>query len=280
MKSVRAISLALIALCLLAVAAAGPIGAKKDPDEPFYLHEHLSTKSPYFPLAGPEDHTPPPPGCKAVYLNFVARFVPEAHCSFLNPFLIIKYLRHGARVPSKGDIVALSNLQKWVAANAAAIAANASLSWMPGWRNPYSVDHQQQLVELGEMQHYNISRRMARDYPEIFNVTQEQLEIYPRVFTIRATEVSRYVLPLLFLSDLKLHRASQSGVSFAYGLFEGKGDLGSMNLRSFYVYTLPKNEDKELRFFKQCPAFEIEVRNRPTTPSPSCSHSKQLLFSG
>jgi hypothetical protein len=52
--------------------------AAKDYDDPFILREHLTTKSPYFPLGSYSEYTNPPDGCKAIYLNFVARSVRSA----------------------------------------------------------------------------------------------------------------------------------------------------------------------------------------------------------
>lgn len=220
--------------------------APKDYDNPFILREHLTTKSPYFPLGSFGDYTQPPQGCKAVYLNFVARSVAsieilsfqilltpviernnifviqtnEIHQLFSSISLQTRKrfeirshfqvslcaffeCRHGARVASKGEIVSFDKLASFIKANAAQLKNTAQFGWMLGWTNPFKVEDAQQLLPIGERQHFEIATRMAREYPEIFDIPADIN--FPRAFTIRTSEVAR---------------AAQSGISFAYGLFE------------------------------------------------------------
>jgi multiple inositol-polyphosphate phosphatase / 2,3-bisphosphoglycerate 3-phosphatase len=157
--------------------------------------------------------------------------------------------------------------------NSAQLSDRTRFGWMLDWTNPFKVEDAQQLLPIGERQHYDIAKRMARDYPEIFDIPADIN--FPRAFTIRTSEVPR---------------AAQSGISFAYGLFEyaskeanatfelflicgkrgflhsrGKGDLGNSDFRAFYSFSMPRNEDKELRFFKTCPKFQTEILDNDTT---------------
>eukprot|EP01122_Echinamoeba_exundans_P014807 TRINITY_DN6791_c0_g1_i1.p1 TRINITY_DN6791_c0_g1~~TRINITY_DN6791_c0_g1_i1.p1 ORF type:complete len:554 (+),score=71.50 TRINITY_DN6791_c0_g1_i1:1-1662(+) len=217
-----------LGILLVGIACLCGALAAKDYDDPFILREHLTTKSPYFPLGSFSEYTDPPQGCKAVYLNFVAR--------------------HGARVASKGEIVSFDKLISFMKKNSAQLSDRARFGWMLDWTNPFKVEDAQQLLPIGERQHYEIAKRMAHDYPEIFDIPADIN--FPRAFTIRTSEVPR---------------AAQSGISFAYGLFEGKGDLGNSDFRAFYSFSMPRNEDRELRFFKTCPKFQTEILDNDTT---------------
>jgi hypothetical protein len=74
---------------LLGAASQGSSHSDNKQYRGFDFGEHLSTKTPYFPLQTADNRTEPPPGCKAIYLNFLARFVLEALFSQLIKFLPI-----------------------------------------------------------------------------------------------------------------------------------------------------------------------------------------------
>jgi hypothetical protein len=98
------------------------------------------------------------------------------------------YHRHGARQPSGGDIKALEDLQTFVQQNAA-VLNGAKYPWLPSWTTPYTEDQAQDLAAAGELQLYDLAKRLAKDYPEIFNAP---IDMFHKSFIIRTSEVERF----------------------------------------------------------------------------------------
>jgi hypothetical protein len=125
------------------------------------------------------------------------------------------------------------------------------------WTSPYFPSSAGFLNEYGQEEHYNAS------LSKIFSHFQKKF------FLKKKKGWKNRLYPLLsqkFTTDqypiytTKVQRASKSGNSFGYGLFEGKGNLGQYNYEPFYSFSDSPNEDVILRFFENCPNYDLQIK--------------------
>jgi len=109
------------------------------------------------------------------------------------------------------------------------------------WQNPWDINHQGLLNFLGEIEHYNMSKRVLGRYSPQFSAPYSAL-LYP----IQSTVVPR---------------TAHSANSFGYGLFEGTGKIGKTEYQPFVTVSNSANEDLVLRFFSNCPLYTQSVLN-------------------
>ena len=166
-----------------------------------------------------------PVGCKPVHINMV--------------------LRHGSRYPSKGDRSDFKEIvQKLNAlynASSGSHSKNLSLPW--DWPSDWEIAKNKELAERGEKEHYGIAKRILAKFPEVF---------------LNRSYWDRYYK---FVSSDSA-RTAQSAMSFAYGLFEGKGTVGSAKFQPVAVtFSGPEDNDKVLRPSDVCPRYEKDIED-------------------
>ncbi|KAL6079656.1 Multiple inositol polyphosphate phosphatase 1 [Balamuthia mandrillaris] len=164
--------------------------------------------------------------------------------------------RHGTREPTSGDQRDLSALESLLVEKKDAII-NPDYAWLKEWKNPFRENEAGLLVTPGEQQHYQIALRMREEYPSIFNYSFLE---------------SRY-----FIESTQVSRAGRSANAFAYGLFEGKGDIGVSRYDPFFIQTYNGTLDRELRFFDLCTNYVEDIANNPSAREESTKYSEKML---
>jgi len=139
--------------------------------------------------------------------------------------------RHGSREPTSSK--SLQGLEKQLQKAGNAIT-NPDFQWMKNWTNPY-INAEGELTIQGEFELYNMSKRYSQIYPTMFSVPYTPLK-----YDFRSTVVPR---------------ALRSAHSFAFGLFENRGELGPSRYSPISIPSESKNQDTLLRFFDNCPAY-------------------------
>eukprot|EP00455_Lapot_gusevi_P034397 TRINITY_DN3790_c0_g3_i1.p1 TRINITY_DN3790_c0_g3~~TRINITY_DN3790_c0_g3_i1.p1 ORF type:complete len:546 (+),score=79.24 TRINITY_DN3790_c0_g3_i1:86-1723(+) len=188
----------------------------------FDVRSHLGTFTPYSPQFDASTYQPPPQGCELAQINMVAR--------------------HGSRNPTRGVSADINALQTKIQAIGKFLApSQPQLSaWMTTWVNPFASPNMGvpgDLVEQGEAEHYQHAKRELDRHSSFF----ANLKYTPDSVLLRSTNISRTGVSLS---------------SFAYGLFEEKGDLGASKFAPVFATTMPSDQDPLLRFFDMCPAYD------------------------
>lgn len=96
----------------------------------------------------------------------------------------------------------------------------------------------------GEREHYNLARRLQTYFWPLLSSNYTA-----NVYEMQATQVSR---------------TSQSGSSFAFGMLEGTGPIGSTHYQPFALFSESSDEDVTLRFFDNCPNYREQVLHNAT----------------
>ncbi|KYQ96649.1 multiple inositol polyphosphate phosphatase [Tieghemostelium lacteum] len=141
--------------------------------------------------------------------------------------------RHGSRLPVAGAIKKLQLLPQSLDGYGDKIVEQ--YKWILNWTVPYPTTTAGNLILQGQYEHYNISKRFRQRYPEFF-----QHGYLPSRYPIQSTAISRVGI---------------SANSFAYGLFEGTGQLGSENFEPVFIKTSTLDSDNLLRFFDTCQTY-------------------------
>lgn len=207
----------------------------------FDLTKHLGTRSPYPVPTSVQPDKIDPQQCPGGSLVFV---------NFL--------ARHGARYPTKkngAEIVSMINTLKTLN------ISNNLYTWLKTYNLTYGTNLDGNLAPRGETVHYQLSKRFLQRFGPFFNAEEFTPETYP----IQTTTVSR---------------ASRSGNTFGFGLFEGDGTLGLSKYLSAFSYTNgPK--DIELRFFDNCKSYNTtEISQTINSLFSSCfiSNLRMVAF--
>ena len=162
-----------------------------------------------------------PEGCRPVHLNMV--------------------LRHGSRYPSKGDIRDSSDLLtklKDIHSSAVFRYKNVSISFNkpPEWEDA----EPKELSSAGENEQYGIAKRFLCRFPDVFDKKYWN-KYYKFVSSDRP-------------------RTARSAMSFAYGLFEDKGNVSSSNFQPVAItFSGDKDNDKLRLPYDACPRYETDV---------------------
>lgn len=203
----------------------------------YWIACDMSTKTDYYPQQLASNYTPAPEGCSAVHIEYVAR--------------------HGSRMPSGGDIPKLSQLATVLQQNAEYIS-NPEYAWMKTWVDPYTAATSNLLlIPDGANEHFYTAKRMLENYPGVYNTTYS-----PTTMTFQSSQISR---------------SGQSGSSFAFSLLQNKGDIGGASkFVPYYIWTESPDEDLEIRFFDNCPAFQTQLNDPQTNFEAELFGSKYL----
>ena len=183
----------------------------------------FGTKTPYH--FDTSSFSKPVGSCKPVHINMV--------------------LRHGSRYPSGGDRKYLKEIvQRFNAlynASSGFHYKNLSLPW--DWPADWKIADKNELAQRGEKEHYGIAKRILAKFPDVFLNRPYWNRYYKFISTDKA-------------------RTAQSAMSFAYGLFEGKGTVGSAKFQPVAVtFSGPEDNDKVLRPSDACPRYEKDIED-------------------
>uniref|UniRef100_A0A6B2L4L5 Multiple inositol polyphosphate phosphatase 1 n=1 Tax=Arcella intermedia TaxID=1963864 RepID=A0A6B2L4L5_9EUKA len=175
----------------------------------------------------------------------------------INPKLIHYNLlaRHGTRFPTTGDLNNFAKLQKKVKDILGQQIQNPNYNWIKSWVSPYNPNYQGLLSDVGEWEHYNISKRFLSHFGDFFTSPYTALS-YP----IQCTQVPR---------------TSRSASSFTFGLWEGKGNIGPSSFEPVAITSESANQDLTLRFFDNCPLYQSEIASNSSAALDSSLYLKQ-----
>lgn len=152
-------------------------------------------------------------------------------------------VRHGTRFPTMKDMRRIARTHERLAANESSplLMTNTSPSrpsWVATWTNPFPVEREAWLAEAGVMEMISIGMRLRKRFGQ-----DMQLQFHDAKFVFEHTWKPR---------------TQQSAMAFAYGFFKG--------VQPVFYQSSPIGEDKELRFYDNCPAFEQQIdRNKTAT---------------
>ena len=152
------------------------------------------------------------------------------------PIHLNMVFRHGTRYPSRKDIKGMSELADYINQFHEKETSYGDIKFP--WFNCFKYGHDKFLAEVGAEELYNISKRMRKRFPLLFTPKYSGDKHY-------------------FVSTLT-PRASQSASAFAFGLFEGTGNLGPSKFQPVAITTTNLTEPV-LRFFDTCAEYKEKV---------------------
>lgn len=185
----------------------------------FDMRLHFGTKTSYYPQQLASTYTAPPP---------------ELSCS-PDPIYINLVARHGTRNPTSGDTQSIGDLAGIFSGFASQV--DPKYSWITSWVSPYTDSTAGLLVDLGSWELYSLAQRVKAAWPSAWTTPYGS-----QLYTVQTSQVPR---------------SGQSGNAFGLGLWEGTGHIGLHNAQPFYQYSLSKSKDLELRFYDNCPAYDV-----------------------
>ena len=185
----------------------------------------FSTKTPYKFEENLSTEVQRPEGCLATQINMV--------------------FRHGTRYPSGKDIKKIEKMLNVMRTFTANKQFKEQLSRLGiALVNPYPIELEKELADVGDLEMYNIGKRFQKRFPELFNGT------------LRTSDFR-------FTSTCK-SRSSQSTSAFAMGFLEGHGQIGKAKYQPIPLAMSPCNNDDILRFFDMCEKYEKDVADNET----------------
>ncbi|XP_046849483.1 multiple inositol polyphosphate phosphatase 1-like [Xenia sp. Carnegie-2017] len=150
------------------------------------------------------------------------------------PKFINMVLRHGTRYPGEKDVIGMNKLEDFINQ----FHVNSTIQHnLTSWRNRFLNGHKL-LAATGAQELYNISKRIRRWLPSLFSPKYNGEEH-------------------MFVSTMTA-RTSQSASAFAFGLFEGTGNLGPSMFQPVAITTTNLTEP-QLRFFDNCLKYQLKV---------------------
>lgn len=151
-------------------------------------------------------------------------------------------VRHGTRFPTYKDINRIRRTHaklRDLLASSTPGSLPPRLEWLLTWKNPYSMEDEGTLARAGIEELMGIGERLR----DRFFPSKSAPSYSDDAFTFEHT--------------WKL-RTRQSAEAFAYGFFDG--------LQPVYLQSAPMGSDHVLRFYDNCPAFEVGVdKNKSAT---------------
>jgi len=181
---------------------------------------------------------------KTPYLGPVNVPLAVSHPDQCRPIHFNYLSRHGSReatgVNAYSDFAKLAARLKEAAKNMTGMP-----QWARDWKPPGDAGELGELSRYGQEELYNTGKRWMAAYPAVFKETYSSNK-YPVVSTTK-------------------QRCSESAVSFAMGLWEGKGHLGKSNMQPFSLTT---RDDEILRFFDACPRYKKMTKD-PKVKEPA-----------
>ena len=151
------------------------------------------------------------------------------------PIHLNMVFRHGTRYPSWKDIKGMSELADYINQFHDKDTNYGDMKFP--WINQFKYGDKF-LAEVGAEELYNISKRICKRYPLLFT--------------------PKYSGDKHFFVSTITPRASQSASAFAFGLFEGTGNLGPSKFQPVAITTTNLTEPL-LRFFDICSEYREKV---------------------
>lgn len=150
-----------------------------------------------------------------------------------NPMQLNFAIRHGTRNPTMKDITRINNTHARLSEH----HNGGPLTWMGSWKNPYPKETEAWLADRGVRELIEIGQRLrARLSPSSVYFDSNKF-VFEHTWKIRTR---------------------QSAEAFAFGFFDG--------LQPVYYHSDPVGDDEVLRFYDNCPTFEMQIdRNKSAT---------------
>ncbi|CAH0488765.1 unnamed protein product [Peronospora farinosa] len=143
-------------------------------------------------------------------------------------------IRHGTRNPTMKDIRRINNTHSRILSNR---KVGSSWTWVGDWKNPYPKETEAWLADRGLHELIEIGKRL-----------RARLSPFPVSFDSKK---------FVFEHTWKI-RTRQSAEAFAFGFFDG--------LQPVYYHSYPIGDDHVLRFYDNCPIFEMQIdKNKSAT---------------
>jgi hypothetical protein len=143
------------------------------------------------------------------------------------------FVRHGSRYPTESNVKAFAAMT--VALHNKSALINANYTWMGKWESRFTPGDAGELNAFGCQQTYEIAKRFVKRFPELF-----ALPYKPSRYEITSSIVSR---------------ALRSAETFAFALFEGRGEAGGTNGTTFvapFIVALPEEVEKRAIVVRVC----------------------------
>lgn len=161
---------------------------------------------------------------------------PTESCS---PVHVSLLARHGSRQPTSRVVANFGQLADKLKLLGPLITS-PEFAFMKDWESPFRAVAQGELSYAGELELHGLGVRLAAKLDDVFGVPYQS-----HLFDIRSTMVPR---------------TGHSGSAFTFGAFQGTGRFAG-GFQPVFSYALPEDEDVELRFFGNCPAYTAFVRS-------------------
>ncbi|EGC36480.1 hypothetical protein DICPUDRAFT_54584 [Dictyostelium purpureum] len=186
-----------------------------------FLNKHLTTKTPYHTngFYNSNSFINPIPNCKLVSMDIV--------------------LRHGSRYPEIKILNKFDSLKKEIQ-KIKSLIVGEEFEWLRNYEIPYQRELAGNLIELGNIEHYNISKRLLEKHPNYFETP----------YSPQSYKISSTIIP----------RTGVSASSFSYGLFEGTGKLPG-NFQPVHIQTSNLENDNLLSFFLNCKKYTDKLKD-------------------
>ncbi|EAL63948.1 hypothetical protein DDB_G0286993 [Dictyostelium discoideum AX4] len=193
-----------------------------------FLIKHLTTKTPYYKsnhfIKKDENNNnnfkQQQQQCKLISIDFIGR--------------------HGSRMPEASVIKKMKKLQNEILKINKYIENDGEFGWLKNYTVPYKIEIAGNLLTQGQLEHYHLSKRFLKRFPNYFG------NYKPQTTKISSTIISR---------------TGVSASSFAYGLFEGTGVLGD-NFQPVHIETSTLDKDILLSFFLNCDKYNNALRDQ------------------
>lgn len=155
-------------------------------------------------------------------------------------------VRHGTRYPVTSGIDAVTHaLKKLSESN-----NTDKVGWTKTYKHSYVMRRQGQLEPQGQIELFDMGRRLATRYPTFFN------SVIDDGIVIGGDS-------LLQLSASWSSRTLQSGQAFSVGAFQGQGPLlGESKIMAVPIYSLEQGRDTLIAYLKACPRWKKEAKQR------------------
>eukprot|EP00731_Ephydatia_muelleri_P029708 Em0021g231a len=179
------------------------------------------------------------------FIRFKATVRNETALGTCKAVALYGLIRHGTRYPQKKDIqrfkeffASLSQKLRNIRYGGGDDGGNGAqigslLSALHGWENRLHEEDASKLTHHGSREQFCLAKRLAQRYPSLL-----EEKYCSSTYAFKSTQLSRTI---------------ESALSFAHGLFEGRGPLNGYQPITLDV--VGTHEDKLLRFFDHCPYY-------------------------
>jgi len=161
--------------------------------------------------------------------------------------------RHGNRNPSSSDIEEYIRLEETLPQ----YREKLSKEWLKGFKNPVPLSEEGRLVLKGKYEHYNLAKRLVQAFPELWKEPYS-----PDLYLMKASQKER---------------AMVSGDTFAYSLFERRGEVGPDSYEPHYILSETESQDTTLKFYDLCDLYTRTVDKNDTAKIEAKLYEEKIL---